>query len=186
MKRTLYLCTLLLFCSATTLRAEVGGYGGRGGPFIQYHGYSLAAFDLEVEGHPLVIGGVGLGSVAKHFRIGGGGGGGFLWNPSENVHFGLGYGGVVGEYSITYWCIARLLIGGGGYALAKVLTQTDTTTTVHKISSGGFILFHPAVHFEIPIHSWIKLSAAVGYFLPNVSKLHSVTLSVNVLFGKSS
>ena len=159
--------------------------GGRGGPFIDYHSGSLSAFDSGVAGSPIVIGGVGFGWATKSFRIGGGGGGGFLWNATDNVTFGMGYGGVVGEYTIAApWLSARLMIGGGGYSVAKVTTQTDTQQTFQRLSSGGFILFHPQLSAEVRVHSWAYLSAMIGYFLPNVGRLHSFTFGFNIMFGK--
>jgi hypothetical protein len=158
--------------------------GGRGGPFVELHTASLSNFDSDVNGYPIILGGYGFGFTAKNFRLGGGGGGGFVWNPSNNVQFGLGFGGVVGEYVITSWLAARLLIGGGGYAVSKVLLETDTQKTEQKVNSGGFLLFQPSISAEVPIQSWIKIGGSVGYFLPNVSKLQSLSLSLMLIFGK--
>jgi hypothetical protein len=163
--------------------AETGS-SGRGGPFLEYHATNLSNFDSGVSGTPLVIGGVGFGSTSKNFRLGGGGGGGFLWNGSDNLAFGIGYGGIVGEYIITNWLSARMLIGGGGYAVSKILSQTDTTVTTQKINSGGFLLFHPSVFFQVRLGSACTLGANLGYFLPNVGKLHSFTAGLNLLIGK--
>jgi hypothetical protein len=173
----LFLCVSASFVSAETTS------GGRGGPFIHYHASNLSAFDPGISGSPVVIGGVGMGWVSKSFKLGGGGAGGFLWNGSDNLAFGLGYGGVVGEYTITSWMYGRIMIGGGGYAVGKILSQTDTTTTTQKINSGGFLLFHPSVLFQIQVAKWCSLAADIGYFLPNVGKLHSFTAGVNVLMG---
>jgi len=176
----------LLFASSLALAegGSLGGGGGQGGPLFEYHFNSVASFDPALSGNPLVIGGVGFGYAAKNFRLGGGGAGGFLWNPSENIQFGMGYGGAIGEYLLTPWLAARLLIGGGGYAVAKVVTQTDTTTTLAKLSSGGFVLFYPSVVAEIPVQNWFKVGVTLGYFLPNVAKLQSLTMGLNFLFGK--
>jgi hypothetical protein len=159
--------------------------GGRGGPFIDFHNASLENFDVGVAGSPVVIGGVGFGWATKAFRIGGGGGGGFLWNATDNVTFGMGYGGVVGEYTISPpWLSARLMIGGGGYSIAKITSQSDTQQTVQKLSSGGFILFHPQINMEVKVGGMAYLSGMIGYFLPNVGRLHSFTMGVNIMFGK--
>lgn len=175
------------------LTAMLGGYasyaetstsgGGRGGPFIEYHANPLSRFDSGVSGSPVVIGGIGYAWVTPKFRLGGGGGGGFLWNGSDNLSFGLGYGGVVGEYVIGSWFNARLLIGGGGYSISKVTFETDSNRIVQKINSGGFIVFHPSVNAELKIYSWASLALTAGYFLPNVGKLHSFTAGVNLMFG---
>lgn len=157
--------------------------GGRGGPFIEYHANPLSRFDSGVSGSPVVIGGIGYAWVTPKFRLGGGGGGGFLWNGSDNLSFGLGYGGVVGEYVIGSWFNARLLIGGGGYSISKVTFETDSNRIVQKINSGGFIVFHPSVNAELKIYSWASLALTAGYFLPNVGKLHSFTAGVNLMFG---
>ncbi len=157
--------------------------GGRGGPFIEYHANSLTGFDPGVTGSPVVIGGIGYAWVTPKFRLGGGGGGGFLWNGSDNLAFGMGYGGVVGEYVIGSWFNARLLIGGGGYSIAKITFETDSNQIVQKLNSGGFIVFHPSVNAEIKIYSWASLALTAGYFLPNVGRLHSFTAGVNLLFG---
>jgi len=166
--------------------AEGGGAGngGRGGPFVQLHTASLAEFDSEIQGYPIILGGAGFGLTTKSFRLGGGGGGGFVWNPSNNVQFGLGFGGVVGEYAITPWLSVRLMIGGGGYALSKIVSESDTQRTERKIASGGFLLFHPSVSAEVQVQSWLKLGGSVGYFLPNVSRLQSLTIGLQLIFGK--
>ena|SRR3989338_5947930 len=161
---------------------ERGG-GGRGGPFISLHTSPMSDFDPDISGAPVVIGGIGFGSSTKTFRIGGGGGGGFLFNPTENVHFGLGYGGGVGEYQLTSWLFARLMIGGGGYALAKTVLETESQRVLRKLSSGGFVLFYPQLSAEIPIARSIKLAVIAGYFLPNVSRLQSFTVAANFVFG---
>jgi hypothetical protein len=184
-----YAVLCLAGCLATTKSAiaesTVGAtVGGKGGPFIEYHFNPLSAFDPALTGNPITIGGVGFGYAAKNFRLGGGGAGGFLWNPSDNIQFGMGYGGAVGEYVLSSWLAARLLIGGGGFAVAKVISETDTTRTLQKLNSGGFVLFYPSMVAEIPIHPWLKLGVNLGYFLPNISKLQSFTMGFNVLFGK--
>lgn len=179
--RTLPLFLVCIFASVLAFGESASG--GRGGPFIDYHAADLAAFDTGVSGNPIVIGGVGFGWVSKSFKLGGGGGGGFLWNGTDNLAFGLGYGGIVGEYVVTSWMNMRMMIGGGGYAVGKILTQTDTTTTTQKINSGGFILFHPSILFEIPVAKWCTLAANIGYFLPNVGKLHSFTAGIHILMG---
>ncbi len=158
--------------------------GGRGGPFFEYHAGSLSSFDPSISGNPVVIGGVGYGFASKVFRIGGGGGGGFLWNANDNVNFGLGYGGAIGEYVIAPWLSGRLMIGGGGYSVSRVLSQTDSTTVVQKIDSGGFLLFYPSVLAEVNLSGWVNMAINVGYFLPNVSKLQSFTMGIHLIFGK--
>lgn len=167
------------------LSSAEGMGGGRGGPFIQYHSNSLSSFDPTVSGSPMVIGGVGFGWATKSFRLGGGGGGGFLWNASDNLTFGMGYGGVIGEYVIApNWLNGRLLIGGGGYSVAKITSQSDSQVNFQKLSSGGFIVFHPSISAEVKIHNWMQLAANFGYFLPNIGRLQSFTMGINVMFGK--
>lgn len=173
---------LLLFFSFS-LRAETLG-GGKGGPFIQYNNASLGRFDSEIGGNPLIIGGLGFGWASKKFRVGGGGGGGFLWSGTESAQFGIGYGGMVGEYIIADWLLARMMIGGGGYAVSKIMSETDTTLQVKKISSGGFILFHPQVVADIKIGQWASLGFSIGYFLPNIARLHSPSFSIQLMFGR--
>lgn len=183
----LFCLVLGLAIRSTTARAEAGAGGGgsgRGGPFVEYHFSSMSNFDPSIAGNPIFIGGVGFGFAAKNFRLGGGGAGGFLWNPSGNVQFGTGYGGVVGEYTLAPWLNARLLIGGGGYAVAKVISDTDTTTTLQKLGSGGFVLFYPSVSAEFPLDANIKVAVNAGYFLPNITQLESFTCGINFLFGK--
>lgn len=175
------LMCVMLFTGANSFAESTGG---RGGPFVEYHANSLTNFDSGVAGSPIIIGGVGFAWATAKFRLGGGGGGGFLWNGSDNLHFGLGYGGVVGEYVIApYWLNARLMIGGGGYAVAKITTETDATRVVQKINSGGFILFHPSINAEIKIYNWVSIDFMAGYFLPNIGRLHSFTVGINLLFG---
>ena len=180
MKRLL----LLLAVVTGVARAETSGFGGRGGPFISYHSNPVTGFDAEVTGNPVFIGGMGFGQINKQIRLGGGGAASFLLGPSENVHFGLGYGGAVGEYVFTPWLSARLMIGGGGYAVAKVVSETETQRVVQKLSSGGFILFYPSLTAELPLYNWLRLGMNLGYFLPNVGRLQSVTFGVSVMFGK--
>ena len=98
----------------------------------------------------------------------------------------MGYGGVVGEYIIAPpWLVARMMIGGGGYSIAKTVSETDSTRTLDKISSGAFILFHPQIMFDFKVHNWLSLGGSIGYFLPNVGKLHSLTIGFNLMFGKT-
>lgn len=179
---TFFLAFLILVGWVSVGRGETSS--GRGGPFLALHTSPLSAFDPEILGTPVVIGGVGFGSTAKNFRMGGGGGGGFLYNSTENVHFGLGYGGGVGEYQLTSWLFARLMIGGGGYAVAKTVLETESQRVLRKLSSGGFVLFYPQLSAEIPINNVIKLAVIAGYFLPNVGRLQSFTVAANFIFGK--
>ncbi|NBX77243.1 MAG: hypothetical protein EBQ92_11860 [Proteobacteria bacterium] len=174
------LCFLLLAPNAT---AETLG-GGKGGPFIQYNNASLANFDKSIAGNPLIIGGIGFGWASKTFRVGGGGGGGFLWSGSESAQFGIGYGGMVGEYIISEWLMARLMIGGGGFSVSKIISETDSTLQVQRISSGGFLLFHPQVVADIKIGQWASLGFSIGYFLPNVGRLQSPSFSIQLMFGR--
>lgn len=164
-------------------QAETLG-GGKGGPFIQYNNASLSSFDKAIAGNPLIIGGIGFGWATKSFRIGGGGGGGFLWSGSESAQFGIGYGGMVGEYVISDWLLARMMIGGGGFSVSKIVSETDTTIQIQRISSGGFILFHPQVVADIKIGPWASLGFSIGYFLPNIAKLHSPSFSIQLMFGR--
>jgi len=175
---------VLLFASLLSSHALAESAAGKGGPFMEYHATSISAFDAELTGSPLVLGGSGVGLASKHFRLGGAGGAGFLWNPSQNVQFGLGYGGLLGEYVITNWLNVRLVIGGGGYAVAKIVSETESERTLEKLSSGGFFLFHPTVNADIPINNMLRLSVGLGYFLPNVSQLQSATFTVALNIGK--
>lgn len=152
---------------------------------MEFHANSLTAFDSTVQGNPVVVGGVGYGSAGKRFRVGGAGGGGFLFDSSMNVNYGMGYGGVIADYAITPWLGAGVLIGGGGYAVSKVLTETETQTTLEKISSGGFVLFYPMITAEIQLKkNVVSAQFKLGYFLPNNSRLHSFTIGMTMLFGR--
>jgi len=175
--RSVILVVCLMGCSAVLAR------GGRGGPFIDYHGKSLSSFDAAIGGNPLVIGGTGFGFASKKFRFGGAGGGGFLMNGTENVQFGMGYGGLVGEYLITKWLYARLLMGGGGYSVTKITSQTPSQINQERIGGGGFFLFHPSVNAEIKLNRQTFLDVSIGYFLPNVQKLTSFTIGFNLVLG---
>lgn len=166
-----------------SVHAETLG-GGKGGPFVQYNGTSLSNFDSAITGNPMIIGGMGFGWASKTFRVGGGGGGGFLWSGSESAQFGIGYGGVIGEYIISDWLLARMLIGGGGYAVSRVVSETDTILQIQKISSGGFILFHPQLVADIKISQWASLGLSLGYFMPNIAKLHSPSFTIQLMFGR--
>jgi len=174
---------LCFFILGPNSNAETLG-GGKGGPFIQYNNASLANFDKNIAGNPLIIGGIGFGWASKTFRIGGGGGGGFLWSGSESAQFGIGYGGMVGEYIISEWLMARLMIGGGGFSVSKIISETDTTLQVQRISSGGFLLFHPQIVADIKIGQWASLGFSIGYFLPNISRLQSPSFSIQLMFGR--
>ncbi|MBI3293800.1 MAG: hypothetical protein HYZ71_03600 [Deltaproteobacteria bacterium] len=182
--RALIFSTIILVTTIVARGEAGGGTGGRGGPFIAIHTNPLSVFDTDVTGTPVVIGGVGFGSGTKTFRFGGGGGGGFLYNPSDNVTFGMGYGGGIGEYTLTRWLYARLMIGGGGYALAKTVLETESQRILRKLSSGGFVFFYPQLSAEIPVNNIFKLTIQAGYFLPNIGKLQSFTVAANVIFGK--
>lgn len=173
-----FLSTFSLSLTAQTLG------GGKGGPFIQYNTTSLSVFDSQMDGNPLIIGGIGFGWASKQFRIGGGGGGGFLWSGSESAQFGVGYGGMVGEYIIADWLLARLMIGGGGYSVSRIVSETVSTLQVQRIASGGFLLFHPQVVADIKIGQWASLGFSLGYFIPNVSRLHSLSFSIQLMFGR--
>lgn len=175
------LTTAILLIGALA-RAETTA--GRGGPFLQFHMKPLSSFDPLLSGNIMVVGGKGMGNIARNFRLGGGGGGGFAWGAGDNVSFGMGYGGVVGEYSITSWLTAGMLIGGGGYAISRVTSETITSTTYDKIASGGFVLFYPSVEVEIKLRNYMTLIGSLGYFLPTQSRLHSATIGVSVLMGK--
>jgi hypothetical protein len=177
---------ILLCFGARNSFAEQSTAAARGGINFAYHFNSLAAFDAELAGTPFVVGGEGFATVFKNFRVGGGGGGGFVWTTSDNIMFGMGYGGVLGEYTPAPWLAIRLLIGGGGYAVAKVTTDSINTQTISKLSAGGFILFYPSVRFEIPLSAIVKISVNVGYFVPNKAQLRSVTMGISLLFGKHS
>jgi hypothetical protein len=181
--RLLLIGLVALCIPFSPLFAEALG-GGKGGPFIQYNNNSLSAFDSNISGNPLIIGGLGFGWASKTFRIGGGGGGGFLWSGSESAQFGIGYGGLVGEYIVSEWLMARMMIGGGGYAVSRIISETDTTIQVQKIGSGGFILFHPQIVADIKIGQWASLGFSIGYFLPNVAKLQSPSFSIQLMFGR--
>lgn len=165
------------------VRAEVGGTA-RGGPLLEHHFGSLSTFDPELRGNPLVVGGVGMGQISKNFRVGGGGGGGFLLNGSDNVELALGFGGAVIEYIITHWFTLRVLLGGGGYAVQKVVSETLSDRLLRKVASGGFFLVNPSINAEINIGTWMKLIIGLGYFMPTVSKLQTPTINMNLLFGK--
>lgn len=176
---------LFIFCLvASSSFAETSG-SGKGGPFIQYHSNSVGRFDGDMKGNPVVVGGVGFGYSTKNFRLGGAGGAGFLWGSSNNVQFGLGYGGVVGDLSLASWLSARLLIGGGGYSVAKIADQTIIAQTLSKLNSGGFVLFHPALNADIPLSNMMKLGFSFGYFLPNIGELQSFTLTTSLTFGRN-
>lgn len=168
----------------STTRALGAGTTARGGPYFEYHTNSLSSFDPRISGNAFVIGGVGYGSLGKSFRLGGGGGGGFLWDSSNDVSYGMGYGGAIGQYLVAPWMSFQMMIGGGGFSVARVITQTDTTTTLEKISAGGFVLFYPSVCFEVNLRKFLSLSAKLGYFLPNNAKLHSFTLGLTLLLGE--
>lgn len=172
----------VLLCLAPQARGETGS--GRGGIFIEYHLKSIAAFDPLLSGNAMVIGGKGIGASGKNFRLGGAGGGGFAWGAGQNVSFGMGYGGVLTEFSLTPWLTAGMIVGGGGFSVARVTAETDTTTTVSKISSGGFVLFYPSLQAEIKLKGFMTLVGTMGYFLPTNPRLHSVTLGVSILVGK--
>jgi hypothetical protein len=176
------LLALAALCLCASVRAEVGA--GRGGPFLQFHAKPLNAFDPALSGNIMVVGGKGVGSFAKNFRLGGAGGGGFAWGAGEDVSFGMGYGGVQAEYSLTSWLTAGMLIGGGGFAISRIVAETPTTTTFDKISSGGFLLFYPSVDIEIKLRNSMTLIGNLGYFLPTNTRLHSMTVGVSLMMGK--
>ena len=177
---------LLILCIPLSAKAEMSGSSGsRGGPFFEVHLSTVSRFDSSVSGTPVVVGGEGFASVAKNFRLGGGGGGGFLWGSSDNALFGLGYGGIIGEYAPVSWFNLRFMLGGGGYSVSNVTTQTATTRVETKIGSGGFFLLYPSIGFEIPVGSVLKVATRVGYFFPNVSQLESLTVGLTLILGKN-
>ena len=181
----LKLALFTIICSASNSLAELQGFGGaRGGPLVEYHFANLSAFDSQVSGNPLVVGGVGFGQISKTFHIGGGGGGGFLMNASENLEFAMGYGGLVLEYIMTPWLNGRLLLGGGGYAVQKVVSDTGIDIVVRKLASGGFFLVNPSLNGEIKVSNWMKIVVGLGFFVPTVSRLTSTTFNFNLLLGK--
>ncbi len=177
----IFWCVLLGSGSA---RSEVG-LVARGGPIIEQHFNSLSNFDPDVRGNPIVVGGMGYGQLSKSFRVGGGGGGGFLLNGSENVELALGYGGAVIEYTIVSWLNARILLGGGGYAIQKVISESISERLIRRVASGGFFLVNPSINAEIRLNQWTKLVIGLGYFFPTVAKLQGGTLNFNLQFGKS-
>lgn len=187
MRSTFIRIAMLLGISlcAASLHAESSSTA-RGGLFFAYHFNPLSAFDSELNGNPFTVGGEGFAQVFQNFRVGGAGGGGFVWASRDNITFGLGYGGVLGEYAVTKWFAIRMLIGGGGYAVAKVTQDSISSSSLSKLSAGGFILFYPSIKFEIPLGAMVKLTTNIGYFLPNKSQLHSVTFGLSLLFGKTS
>lgn len=178
-----FLLTLAVAMSSSVAFSE-GTAGGRGGAFLQMHSTSLSAFDPQMQGTPLVVGGEGFAPLGKGYRIGGGGGGGFLWNASNNSQFALGFGGLIGEYDANNWLNFRILLGGGGYAVSKTVSDTNTLTTEEKLGSGGFLLVFPSVGADITLSGSSKLGFRLGYFLPNVAHLQSMTLGVHLAFGK--
>jgi hypothetical protein len=180
--RSILVGFLCLFVTSLAHAEALGG--GKGGPFVQYNGTALSNFDSQITGNPMIIGGMGFGWASKTFRVGGGGGGGFLWSGTESAQFGIGYGGVIGEYIISDWLLTRMLVGGGGYAVSRVVSETDTTLQVQKIASGGFILFHPQMVVDIKISQWASLGFSLGYFMPNIAKLHSPSFTIQLMFGR--
>lgn len=176
--------TLLVATICPRAFAESGGGGGRGGAFIQMHSNTLSAFDPEMKGTPIIVGGEGFAPLGKGFRIGGGGGGGFLWNASNNSQFALGFGGLIGEYDANHWLNFRLILGGGGYAVSKTISDTGSLVTEQKLGSGGFLLVAPSVGAEVQVTGSAKLGFRLGYFLPNVQHLESLTLGMHLSFGK--
>ena len=122
--------------------------------------------------------------MAKNFRLGGGGGVAFLMNSSNSTHFGMGYGGVMAEYSFTAWLSIGLMIGGGAYAISTVNSGSDASSTVSTVSADGFLLVKPDLLVEVPINSWFRLGAAVSLFLPNVSKLQSLNFGLHFIVGR--
>lgn len=178
----LILLLLLLFGSVAFAR---GLSSGRGGPYMEYHSSSLGSFDSELVGNTVFLGGVGYGAAGKEFRIGGGGAAGFVWDGGSNIDYGVGYGGIVGEYEVSPWLNVGLMVGAGGYSISKIIAQTNSQVTFQKIASGAFVLFYPTVTAEVKLKKgWLSLGAKVGYFLPNESRLHSFTLGITLLFGK--
>lgn len=137
-----FLC-LALFGIVQSSVAEPAGGAGRGGAFLEFHTTSLSSFDSSVSGNPIVFGGEGFSYVAKNFRLGGGGGVAFLMNSSNSTHFGMGYGGVMAEYSFTAWLSIGLMIGGGAYAISTVNSGSDASSTVSTVSADGFLLVKP-------------------------------------------
>ena len=181
------LITFALLLSVGEVASAASGnnaMGARGGSFLQLHPLSLSAFDSEIDGTPLVLGGEGYATVAKNLRIGGSGGGGFLWNASNNAQFALGYGGFLGEYVVKNWFNVRVLIGGGGYAVTKTVLETQNQITDNKLASGGFILVYPSIGTEFNISGGLRMGIRLGYFLPNADKLASLTLGFHLYFGK--
>lgn len=166
--------------------AESGGnLSARGGAFVQVHTTSLASFDPELGGNPIVIGGEGFAAIGKGFRIGGGGGAGFVWSPTDATQFSLGYGGLIGEYQFFSWLSARLLLGGGGYGVAKTVVDSSAQTTDAKIASGGFLLILPSIGADVALNNAMRLGVRVGYFMPNVSNLQGLLVAIHLTFGKS-
>lgn len=180
--RTVLLPAAILCAAGARAESTIGS--GRGGIYVNYHLRPLSSFDPLLTGNAMVVGGKGAGVVAKNFRLGGAGGGGFAWGGGSDVSYGMGYGGVLGEYSITPWFNASLIVGGGGFSVGRVVASTSTTTTTQKIASGGFLLFYPEVHAEVKLRSLLTLQFNFGYFLPTDAALQSMTLGVSLVIGK--
>jgi hypothetical protein len=177
-----WLVVLVGFLISSPLPAEMTS--GQGGLYTELHLANLSAFDPSVSGLPIVLGGEGFGSVTRNFRIGGGGGGGFIYGPNDSTHFGMGYGGVMGEYLFSNWLSFSLLIGGGGYAISNVVSSSQTQALTTQVAAGGFLLVKPALKAEFPISNAVRISGSIGLFLPNVSQLQSVTVGLHLAFGR--
>lgn len=180
--RARYLFLFILLFNAPSFGLSPRGAGG--GPFLEYHLRDLSAFDPTVSGNPVVMGGMGLTPVGRQFLLGGGGGASFLLGGSSTVQFGMGYGGMIGVFQFASYLSARVLVGGGGFALVEVLSESETQRVVRKISSGGFIVFHPTLDFDFSLMRTTQCALSLGYFLPSVSDLAGVTISLRIQFGR--
>lgn len=164
--------------------------GGYGGPAVR-----LSAVDGQFA---TFFGGYGAWFFNQKFSIGGGGFG-LVSNlpvpdrdridPNLDLHYDMGYGGVMFGYTISSNRILHLhtdVLVGGGSIEQDYEGEDDFTVTESE-----FFVFEPGAHLEINIAPFLRATGGITYRLVSGSDtpgirdrdLSSMSLAISLKFG---
>ncbi len=168
---------------ANVVENEPPLFKSHGGSQVDFHALSLSSFHSQVGGSPISIGGMGCVALSDSICFGGGGAATTTTGGTSNLAFGMGYGGLIFEYYLKTWMAFRVTVGGGGYKISRLVSESENTLQYEKLGSGGFFVVHPKWIGTFRVTKWLTLCPNVGYFITGVPRLSSPTLGLNLFFG---